>query len=138
MAKAKKIGHVPKKSAPVAAAPVRKPKSVVLMVSCFALLTLILLVYAYAMTSEYVFNDTLNYGAVNSLKEKSTFWTNLVVHGFAAPLSKPWLQATYAWDISSFGFAPGWSHAVNICLHVLSCLLLVLIHISSFLAFESR
>ncbi len=125
MAKAKKIGHVPKKSAPVAVASAKRaPKTVILMASCFALLTLILLTYAYAMTSEYVFNDTLNYGLVNSLKEKSTFWTNLVVHGFAAPLSEPWLKATYAWDISSFGFAPGWSHAVNICLHVLSCLYL--------------
>ncbi|CAN5327476.1 hypothetical protein BH10CYA1_BH10CYA1_30080 [soil metagenome] len=127
MAKAKKIGHVPKKSAPVAPTRViKKPKTVILLASCFALLTLILLTYAYAMTSEYVFNDTLNYGLVNSLKEKSTFWTNLVVHGFAAPLSEPWLKATYAWDISSFGFAPGWSHAVNICLHVLSCLYLYL------------
>ncbi|MBI2809865.1 MAG: tetratricopeptide repeat protein [Candidatus Melainabacteria bacterium] len=125
MAKAKKIGHVPKKSAPLAHVPAqRKPKTVILMASCFALLTVVLLTYAYAMTAEYVFNDTLNYGLVNSLKEKSTFWTNLVVHGFAAPLSEPWLKATYAWDISSFGFAPGWSHAVNICLHVLSCLYL--------------
>lgn len=125
MAKAKKIGHVPKKTAPAALAPApRKPKTVILLASCFVLLTLILLTYAYAMTSEYVFNDTLNYGLVNSLKEKSTFWTKLVVNAFAAPLSEPWVKATYAWDISSFGFAPGWSHAVNICLHVLSSLYL--------------
>ncbi|MBS1957407.1 MAG: tetratricopeptide repeat protein [Cyanobacteria bacterium SZAS-4] len=127
MAKAKKLGHVPKKAAPAASvsAP-RKPKNVILLASTFVLLTLILLTYAYSMTSEYVFNDTLNYSLVNALKERSTFWTNLVVHGFAAPLSEPWVRATYAWDVSSFGFAPGWSHAVNICLHVLSCIYLYL------------
>lgn len=127
MAKAKKVGHVPKKSIPVAAVQSpQKPKNVVLLASVFALLTLILLTYAYSMTSEYVFNDPLNYGLVNSLKEKSTFWTKLVVNGFAAPLSEPWVKATYAWDISSFGFSPGWSHAANICLHVLSCIYLYL------------
>lgn len=129
MAKAKKVGRVPKKVAAASAASSTaskpsgpKPKWVIISGSCFALLTLILLTYAYSMTSEYVFNDKLNYAAVNSLKDKSVFWTNLVVSGFGAPMSLPWLRATYAWDSSSFGFAPGWSHAVNICLHVFSCL----------------
>jgi tetratricopeptide (TPR) repeat protein len=123
VAKAKKIGRVPKKAAvaaPVAAAP--KPRWKIVCGSCFALLAVLLLVYTYSMTSEYVFNDTINYGAVNSLKDKSSFWLNLLVSGLGNPLSLPWLKATYAWDSSSFGFAPGWSHAVNICLHLFSCL----------------
>lgn len=128
MAKAKKVGRVPKKVAAASATSAAskpsgpKPKWVIIWGSCFALLTLILLTYAYSMTSDYVFNDKLNYAAVNSLKDKSAFWLNLLVTGFNAPMSLPWLRATYAWDSSSFGFAPGWSHAVNICLHVFSCL----------------
>ncbi len=123
MAKAKKVGRVPKKAAVAAPAPATpKPKWKIVFGSCFVLTAVILLVYAYAMTSEYVFNDTMNYGAVNALKDKSSFWLNLLVSGLASPLSLPWLKATYAWDSTSFGFAPGWSHAVNICLHLFSCL----------------
>jgi tetratricopeptide (TPR) repeat protein len=125
MAKSKKISNVQK----TAAAPPTnlnvehmKPKMGILLGSCFGLLILILVTHLYSMTSQYVFSDTLNYAAVNNFKDKSSFWMKLLYSGITAPLSQPWLRSTYAWDISSFGFEPGWSHAVNICLHVLSCI----------------
>lgn len=124
MAKAKKVGRVPKSTpAPTAVADGGpKIKPVLVLGGCFCLLVVVLLLYAYTMTSQYVFNDALIYSSVNAFKDKSTFWYKLLMSAVSAPLSQPWLRASYAWDITSFGFAPGWAHAVNICLHAFSCI----------------
>ncbi len=122
MTKAKKVGFVQQPALATGTTAVGKPKVSTLFASCFCLLVLILITYAYAMTEQYVFNDPLNYSAINSVRDKSNFWLRLFVTGLSSPFSQQWLKATYAWDIGSIGFAPGWSHAVNICLHVLSCL----------------
>jgi tetratricopeptide (TPR) repeat protein len=122
MTKAKKVGYVQQPALATGTSAVRKPKVGILVATCFCLLILILITYAYAMTEQYVFNDSLNYSAINSVRDKSNYWLRLLVTGLSSPYSQQWLKATYAWDIGSFGFAPGWSHAVNMCLHIMSCL----------------
>ncbi|HEY9678151.1 MAG TPA: hypothetical protein V6C76_09075 [Drouetiella sp.] len=126
MAKSKKV-KAEKETVAVSAPAQRSPvNGKALLVCSFALLVLCLLTYAYSMTSEYVFNDNLNYATINGARDKGLFWSMLILSGLNSPLSLPWLRATYAWDISSFGYAPGWSHAVNIVLHALSVIYLFL------------
>jgi len=101
----------------------KKPKMGRLIGAFFGITLLIMICFVYTMTADYVFNDVTNFTSLRNAKDFGEFWLNLFQTALSSPLSQQWLKATYAWDLQSFGGnAPGWSHAVNICLHIFTCL----------------
>jgi tetratricopeptide (TPR) repeat protein len=84
---------------------------------CFA-------VYSVTLWNDLALADTANFQEIQQGLKSPDFWLDHWSNAVARPLSEGWTRATFAWDVTSFNWKPGWSHLVNICLHAFTCLYL--------------
>jgi len=71
--------------------------------------------------------DSGQFQALQQGLQSQDFWLDHWSDAVARPLSEGWTRATFAWDLTSFNWNPGWSHLVNICLHAFTCLYIYLL-----------
>ena len=82
---------------------------------------IILIAYATSLFGGFVFNDHYIDKFIAIRIGDENFWSNLVLKGISQPLSQPWITASFAFDLQSFGLEAIWYHIVNMLLHFLCC-----------------
>jgi len=88
----------------------------------FALLVpLIGIVYANSLYGQLVFNDPGNFDGIYQAQNADNFWLAHWAETISKPLTQGYVFATYAWDTKSFNWNAGWSHFVNVVLHLWAC-----------------
>ncbi len=80
--------------------------------------------FAISAWNSVVLDDVSNIDYVRHSLKIQDFWINHWANTIGHPLSHGWVVATYAWDLTSFNWNPGWSHIVNLFLHFFACLYL--------------
>lgn len=97
-------------------------KHLFIMVGIVVLLAVV--PFLNTINSPLVFNDFVTMSFIPSLSDKAQFWSQLWSHAWQAPLTQPWLKATYAWDVinsqTSKGYSLPWLHIANIGYHAMA------------------
>jgi len=94
-------------------------KKLLIQNSCVALFATA--VFFLSLFGKFVFMDHLLIGPFSSVAAQTGFTKENFLGAIISPLSQSWLKTTYALDLSSFVQVPFWYHAVNVILHVLTC-----------------
>jgi tetratricopeptide (TPR) repeat protein len=92
--------------------------------ACLSISLIVILLFANTIVAKPIFNDYHTLSLFGTLNNWTEFWLSVWSDLFIRPLSQPWLRISYALDLKNYGNAFVWYHAVNVFLHLLSCLYL--------------